>query len=187
MLEFLGYNCEISSDAARIASAHKLILPGVGAFDYAMQNLQESGLIPSLEEAVLKRKVPVLGVCLGMQLLGRGSEEGTLSGLGWIDAVAKKIEPSRESKLKVPHMGWSNLQQVNASPILAGAGIDSRFYFAHSYHVVCARAEDMIAVADYGGPICCAVNTGNIFGVQFHPEKSHKFGMGVLRAFAEYQ
>ena len=187
MLEFLGYNCEISSDANRIASARKLILPGVGAFDHAMENLQRSGLIPSLEEAVLKRHVPVLGVCLGMQLLGKGSEEGMLSGLGWIDAVAKKIEPTRESKLKVPHMGWSELAVVGASPLLAEAGAESRFYFAHSYHVVCSKPENMVAVADYGGPICCAIGAGNIFGVQFHPEKSHKFGMAVLRAFAEYK
>lgn len=187
MLEFLGYNCEISRDAKRIALAHKLILPGVGAFDHAMENLIRSGLIPSLEEAVLKRKAPVLGVCLGMHLLGKGSEEGKLPGLGWINAMARKIESSKESKLKVPHMGWSNLSMVRSSPLFAGSAVDSRFYFAHSYHVVCERIEDMIAVANYGSQICCAINSGNIFGVQFHPEKSHKFGMAVLKAFAEYE
>jgi glutamine amidotransferase len=187
MLEFLGYDCEISRDATRIATARKLILPGVGAFDHAMGNLRQSGLIPALEEAALKRKVPVLGVCLGMQLLGQGSEEGNLPGLGWIKATARKIEPSRESKLKVPHMGWSDLAVVRASPLFAKAPLDSRFYFAHSYHVVCDHSEDMLAVANYGTQICCAVNSGNIFGVQFHPEKSHKFGMAILKAFAEYK
>jgi glutamine amidotransferase len=187
MFDFLGYDSEISSDPQRIASANKVVLPGVGSFDHAMANLDRSGLIPALECAVIDRKVPVLGVCLGMQLLGKGSEEGSLKGLGWIAATSKKITPEAAANLKVPHMGWSEFVAVRANPLFTHVPTDARFYFAHSFHVVCERTEDITGVVDYGGLICCAINSANIFGVQFHPEKSHRFGLAMLKAFAEFK
>lgn len=185
MYDDLGIECQISQDPAVIASAAKLILPGVGAFDRAMTTLRARGLVRPLEQAVLQRRVPILGVCLGMQLLARGSEEGRERGLGWIDADVIRIQPRNGAPLKVPHVGWADVRSIKPSPLFdTQVGTAERFYFVHSYHVQCRQREDVAAVIIYGDELCCSVSRDNIHGVQFHPEKSHRFGMRLLKRFA---
>lgn len=184
MFDYLGIEAEASGDALVIARAQSLVLPGIGAFDKAMRTLRERRLVEPLQEAVLDRRAPVLGVCLGMQLLARRSEEGVEAGLGWIAADVRHIEVSAAPELKVPHIGWTDIRPTRSSALFAAASFDERFYFDHSYHLVCDRSDDASAVIDYAGPVCCAVEAGNVFGVQFHPEKSHRFGMRLLNAFA---
>lgn len=188
MFEYLGVDAEAVDDAAGIARARKLVLPGVGAFDKAMRTLRERKLVPTLKEAVLQRGVPVLGVCLGMQLLARSSEEGVEPGLGWVAADVKRIVLPSGSPLKVPHIGWLETQVIRKS-VLFDTNCDSRaesprFYFDHSYHMVCDDEADVTATIYHGSELCCAVEHGVVMGVQFHPEKSHRYGMSVLRAFA---
>ena len=186
MLEFLGHDAVTSSDPNEISSASKLILPGVGAFDRAMQNLRSLDLVGPLEEAAFGRKVPVLGLCLGMQLLGRGSEEGNGEpGLGWVPADTVRFAWAVDMGLKVPHVGWNSVKPTLGNPIFSTASADPRFYFVHSYHMRCDNSNDVAASCTYGQEFCCAVSNGNIYGVQFHPEKSHKHGMALLGAFAE--
>lgn len=186
MLEYLGFSAEVSSDPQVISQAERLILPGVGAFDRAMRSLRELDLVQPLEDAVLGRGVPVLGVCLGMQLLGNLSEEGEgLPGLGWIDARTIRLAPPPDSGLKVPHIGWSEVKPRLTSPLLGKLACNSRFYFVHGYHVLCDHDEDVAATCNYGREFCCAVSKGNIHGVQFHPEKSHRYGMELFRRFVE--
>lgn len=183
MLDYLGIDVQASGDPDVLERADQLILPGVGAFDKAMFTLRARKLIEPLNRAVLERKVPVLGVCLGMQLLARCSEEGSEAGLGWIDADVRRITLPEGSAFKVPHIGWMEIQPAHSS-LLFDPGLPAeRFYFDHSYHVTCDRQEDVSAIFDYGMPMCCAVQMGNVSGVQFHPEKSHRFGMRLLRAF----
>lgn len=183
MLDYLGFDVCIASESTEIRKASHLILPGVGAFDPAMTRLRASGMIPVLEDAVFGKRVPILGVCLGMQLLGRSSQEGKETGLGWLAADTIKLSPPIGAPLKIPHIGWSDvLPRTNAR--LFSAGMQSRFYFVHSYHMRCDNSETIAAECDYGGLFTCAVEQGNIFGVQFHPEKSHKFGMELFRRFA---
>ncbi len=186
MLRRLGYQSVITSDPEIIAGADRIILPGVGAFDNGMNNLRERGFEPVLNKKALEEKVPILGICLGMQLLAEGSEEGSEPGLGWIQGSAVKFRfQGASSGLKIPHMGWNDVQVRQPSPLVEGFLPEMRFYFVHSYHVVCKRAEDVLMTVGYGGPVTAAVQRGNIMGTQFHPEKSHKFGMLVLRNFAE--
>lgn len=183
MFDYLGIEARASGDFREIATADKLVLPGVGAFDRAMSALRARGLVSALEETVLNRRCPVLGVCLGMQLLARRSEEGSEAGLGWIDADVRRIRPPAGSSLKVPHIGWMEVRPVGAGALFGVSG--ERYYFDHSYFVSCDSAEDVVAVIDYGSELCCAVSSRNVHGVQFHPEKSHRFGMRLLRSFAE--
>jgi imidazole glycerol-phosphate synthase subunit HisH len=176
----------VAKQGEEIKKATKLILPGVGAFDHAMQMLDKSGMRQALDEMVLHRHLPVLGICVGMQLLVQSSEEGKLPGLGWIDGEVKRFNPSAfKDSMRVPHMGWNNIQPVKTNGLLQGLGPDARFYFLHSYYVHCTHEEDVIAVTEYGDSFACAVNHGNIYGVQFHPEKSHQWGIQLLRNFAE--
>ncbi len=184
MFEHLGIEAQASGDPRVISSADQLVLPGVGAYDKAMSTLREQQLVTSLNEAVLERHVPVLGVCLGMQLMARRSEEGSEPGLGWIDADVRRITVPEGSGLKVPHIGWMEAGPTRRSSLFDPALPAERFYFDHSYHVVCDRPENVTAVIDYGTELCCAVESGPIVGVQFHPEKSHRFGMRLLKAFA---
>jgi glutamine amidotransferase len=164
----------------------KIILPGVGAFDYTMKKLEDSGLRPLLDEMVLGHHLPVLGICVGMQMLGQSSEEGTRPGLGWIDGEVKKFAScSLQDSLPVPHMGWNTIKPVQSNDLLLGLEHDARFYFLHSYYFLCHRREDAIATTDYYGEFACAVNAGNVYGVQFHPEKSHRWGIRLLENFAQ--
>jgi glutamine amidotransferase len=186
MLKKIGVPAVISSDPAVVEKADKLILPGVGAFDAGMKNLETRGLIPLLNFRVLEQKTPILGVCLGMQLLCKRSEEGQLPGLGWLDAEVVRFKfDSNTTNLKIPHMGWNTLAVRQPHPLFADLEAENRFYFVHSYHVVCADQSNVLAQTNYGFDFASAVVKDNIMGVQFHPEKSHKFGMRLYKNFAE--
>ena len=184
MLKRIGVASEITGDAVRISASDRLILPGVGAFDAGMQNLERAGHIPLLRERVFGARVPVLGICLGMQLMTRGSSEGTLPGLGWVDADVVKFEPV-DTALKVPHMGWNDVRSLRSAPLIDELPPDPRFYFVHSYYVRCANHHDALLTTHYGHDFHSAFQYENIWGVQFHPEKSHKYGMQLLKNFAE--
>lgn len=185
MLNRLGFDSKVSSDVSEIASAEKLILPGVGHFDYGMKNLHNSGLVPTLNERVIDKKVPILGICLGVQLFTTGSEEGTLPGLGWFaSSKTVKFKVSCE-ELKIPHMGWAEVEVQKESRLLGGTEYSQRFYFVHSYHLECSNEANVLATAHHGFRFVAALEHENIVGVQFHPEKSHKFGMQLLRNFIE--
>ena len=183
MLKKIGQEAQIAADAALIENADKLVLPGVGAFDAGMDNLERSGLIPLLNRRVLKDRVPTLGICLGMQLMTRSSEEGTRAGLGWIDAEALRFRPADVS-LKVPHMGWNRVMPLRPSPLTDELPEEPRFYFVHSFFVRCHDDADVLLTTPFDNPFASAFQRGNLWGVQFHPEKSHKFGMALLRNFA---
>jgi len=186
MLARIGVPSIISSEAHALSTASAIILPGVGAFDRAMENLDERGLLPVLNDRVLGAKVPVLGICLGMQLFALDSEEGTRPGLGWIDAhVVRFSFPADGVRRRLPHMGWNSVLVRKQSDILDDRYEDSRYYFVHNYHVRCRTTEDILAATEYGGvEFHSAVLKANIMGTQFHPEKSHKYGMRLLSGFA---
>ncbi len=174
----------LTKDADQIEKADKLLLPGVGAFDNGMRNLYQSGLIPVLNKRVLNDKIPVLGICLGMQLLTRSSEEGVEKGLGWIAADTLKFSFPDNPELKVPHMGWNYITVKRKSPLINTDG-RKKFYFVNSYYVKCDNPQDVLATCDYGFEFTCMVQNNNIFGAQFHPEKSHKFGMELFEHFSK--
>jgi len=151
-----------------------------------MQRLDNSGMRQEVERLVLKQGVPVLGICVGMQMLANSSEEGKLPGLGWIDGAVRKFDVSGlPHGTHLPHMGWNDVRPLDNSGLFKGMGQAARFYFLHSFYFQCARDENILAVCDYCGAFCCAVSSNNIYGVQFHPEKSHQFGTQLLRNFAE--
>jgi glutamine amidotransferase len=176
----------IARNADNLKTASKIILPGVGAFDHAIKLLDQAGMRQTLDEIVLHKRVPVLGICVGMQILAASSEEGILPGLGWIDGQVKKFDPSTlPHRTRLPHMGWNDVQPVIKNRLFEGLELDARFYFLHSYYFHCNLDENVLAVSDYGGKFCCAVNSENIYGVQFHPEKSHHYGTQLLKNFAE--
>lgn len=183
MMKKLGQSAEVSSDPATIRKADRLILPGVGHFDAGMANIRGRGLVEVLDEKVLKDKTPILGICLGMQLLGERSLEGDMPGLGWIPSESLKFS---SDSLRVPHMGWNTVKPANGHWLFEGEPEDMRFYFVHSYHVVTKHPEHRIASSTYGIEFSAAVGRDHILGVQFHPEKSHKFGMQLLRNFASH-
>jgi glutamine amidotransferase len=186
MLSKVGEDATVSSDEGIVERADKLILPGVGAFDNGMKSLAERGLASLLSTQVLQRKKPILGLCLGMQLFTKGSEEGQMPGLGWIDAQTIRFKfDAVNSRLKVPHMGWNTLDVCQPHPLLASVDANSRFYFVHSYYVSCADIRTVLAKTNYGLNFASVISQGNIMGAQFHPEKSHKFGMAFLKNFAE--
>jgi glutamine amidotransferase len=185
MLKKIGAPTSITLDRDAILAADKLILPGVGAFDEGMASLDRLGLIPVLREKVLERRTPVLGICLGMQLMTKSSEEGKLPGLGWVDARTVRFRHEPSLDLKVPHMGWNIITPKKASPLLNNMYPDPRFYFVHSFHAVCGNPDDILTVTTYGYEFISSFQHDNVIGVQFHPEKSHKFGMQLLKNFAE--
>lgn len=186
MLRKAGAEAIVTATPSQILAADRLILPGVGAFDHGMQNLADRGLIDVLNEAVLQRKTPMLGICLGLQLMSRGSEEGQLPGLGWLDADTVKFSSEAVKDLRVPHMGWNEVQPHGTSFLATPIEADARFYFVHSYHVVCRTPDDVALAATYGGPIVAGAVRGNIAGTQFHPEKSHRFGLALLKRFVAW-
>ena len=174
----------ISNDPDEIASAQRIILPGVGHFQHGMEQLAELGLVDVLKKEVLQNKKPILGICLGMQLLTKHSEEGNLAGLGFIDAQTKKFE-FQDVTLKVPHMGWNKVEFKKNTPVNTGVSINPRYYFVHSYFVDCANQDDILCTTQYGQEFVSGFQHQNIFGLQFHPEKSHKFGMELLANFCK--
>lgn len=181
----LSIDVAIARTPAELARATKLILPGVGAFDHAMELLNASGMRETIDKMVLSDKVPTLGVCVGMQILARSSTEGRVPGLGWIDGVVEDFKSAPGGgRLPVPHMGWNDIRSQAANPLFSGLESDARFYFLHSYYFRCTQPQDVIAVSRYGDDFSSAVNVGNIYGVQFHPEKSHSFGTRLLKNFA---
>jgi glutamine amidotransferase len=186
MLKKIGAVAVVSSDPSAIGAANKLILPGVGSFDEGMKNLKTRGLLQVLNKRVLEDKIFILGVCLGMHLFTKKSEEGKIAGLGWIDAetVRFKFDGEKE-KLKIPHMGWNTIKVKKESTLFRDPFPEMRFYFVHSYHAVCLKDDDILTETHYGYDFTSSFQRENIIGVQFHPEKSHKFGMKLLKNFAE--
>lgn len=176
----------VAKSSDDLANATKLILPGVGSFDHAMQQLDQSGMRQSVEQLVLRQGMPVLGICVGMQMLAARSDEGVLPGLGWIAGRVKKFDvATMPPGTCLPHMGWNDVKPLADGGLFKGMELDARFYFLHSYYFECQQQEDVLAVTDYGGPFSCAVRKDNVYGVQFHPEKSHHFGSQLLKNFAE--
>jgi glutamine amidotransferase len=184
MLRKIGVPAKVTSTADEIRSARGLILPGVGHFDEGMRKLRERCLGDVLTDRVIEAKTPVLGICLGMQLLTRRSEEGSEPGLGWIGADVKRFVFSAGARLSVPHMGWNEIDIVDEDMFRAMPSTPPRFYFVHSFHVVCDESRTVAAWSTYGTRFPAAIHAGNIYGAQFHPEKSHRFGMAVLKNFA---
>ncbi|MBL7221317.1 MAG: imidazole glycerol phosphate synthase subunit HisH [Phycisphaerae bacterium] len=188
MLRKIGAESVITSDIDEISRASKLILPGVGAFDNGMTHIKQMHLPDVLGEMVLGRGVPVLGICLGMQLITRRSEEGELPGLGWIQADTVRFKFDRQTEnAKIPHMGWNVARPRRCDTLFKGLGDseDAAFYFVHSYHVACDDESDVLAAATHGYEFTCAIEKGNILATQFHPEKSHRYGMQLLKNFVE--
>lgn len=169
-----------------LAHAKKLILPGVGSFDYAMAQLNASGMREKLDELVLDKKIPVIGICVGMQIMGNRSDEGKLEGLKWIDSEILKFDESLiHQRTKLPHMGWNDVTPVKNHPLFIGLEKEAIFYFLHSFYFKCNYPLEIIAETDYGITFSSAVNKDNIYGIQFHPEKSHQYGEKLLHNFAK--
>lgn len=185
MLKKAGVRSIISNDLSVIQKADKLILPGVGAFDHGMKQLDMYQMIPLLNYKVLEQKTPILGICLGMQLFSKKSEEGQLPGLGWIDSETILFKFNTEQNRPLPHMSWNNVEIKKESKLFSNCSEENRFYFVHSYHMACNHQSDILTKSSYGIEFTSAIEHNNILGVQFHPEKSHKFGMKVLKNFAE--
>jgi imidazole glycerol-phosphate synthase subunit HisH len=182
MMKKLGVEAQTISTPDEIRRAGKIILPGVGAFDHGMKTILDLGLAEPLKERV-REGIPFLGVCLGMQMLGRGSDEGSVAGLGLIGGYCKRFVPNGSASIRIPHMGWSELAIRQNGGLMEGLE-RARFYFVHSYYFVCDDPSDELAIAQYGIDFTAAVHRSNVWGVQFHPEKSHRFGMTLLRNFA---
>lgn len=180
----LNIAVEIATTPEQLARANRIILPGVGAFDWAMERLNKSGLRETLDKLVLQIGVPVLGVCVGMQMMGRRSEEGKVSGLGWIDADVVRFNTLELGALPLPHMGWNDISSCSSACLLRNIQ-EPLFYFLHSYYMVPHSSADILATAEYGSVFTAAIRHGHILGTQFHPEKSHKCGVELLRNFAE--
>jgi imidazole glycerol-phosphate synthase subunit HisH len=186
MYKRMNIPAKAARNAAELADAQRIILPGVGAFDHAMDLLDASGMRPLLEEKVVEHKVPVVGVCVGMQILADASEEGRARGLGWVPGTVRHFKSMPvPDDLPLPHMGWNDVDPVVASGLFRGLETDARFYFLHSFYYDVADPADGAATATYGSPFACAVRRDNVWGVQFHPEKSHHFGAMLLKNFAE--
>jgi glutamine amidotransferase len=185
MIRRAGGQAEIVSDADGILRSDKILLPGVGHFDHGMRQLNSSGLRDALDEFSLSLRRPVLGICLGAQILGKGSEEGGESGLGWIDMRCRRFPET--PGFRVPHMGWASLAIKRESPLLAATEADSRYYFVHSYFMEVAEQSECVATAFHGVDFTCVVQRDRIFGTQFHPEKSLRHGLAVIKAFVQLE
>jgi glutamine amidotransferase len=184
MFEAVDVDAALVEEPRAAIGARRLVLPGVGSFDAGMAAI-DRGWRSVLDHVALERRAPVLAICLGMQLLCRRSEEGTAEGLGWLAANVVRLDAGGERRLKIPHMAWAEVAVTRPNPLLPQTEEGRRFYHAHSYRVACDDSSNVIATASYGTEFTTAVQHGNIFGVQFHPEKSHRFGMALMRRFAE--
>jgi imidazole glycerol-phosphate synthase subunit HisH len=185
MFKKIGFDSKISSDIEEIEAASKIILPGVGSFDNAMKRINDSGFKDILNFKALTEKIPFLGICLGMQLLTDSSEEGSIPGLGFIPAKTLRFNSADNNKLKIPHMGWNLVSKSNSSMLTANLAEESRFYFVHSFYVKVNDEKNSILKTNYGIGFDSAIQKDNIFGVQFHPEKSHRYGMNLLSSFSK--
>lgn len=186
MLKKIGVLAIISSDKEVISKATKLILPGVGSFDYGMEQLTQLGLVEVLKQKVIVEKTPILGICLGVQLLTQKSEEGNMSGLGFIEGETVKFNfAENTAHLKIPHMGWNDVSVEKESKLMQDMPTDMRFYFVHSYHLKMKNENDSLLKSHYSFDFTCGIEKEHIVGVQFHPEKSHRFGMQLLKNFVE--
>jgi glutamine amidotransferase len=186
MFRKIGVEARLSCNIDEISGADKLLIPGVGNFGHGMAMLRNNGFVEVLNDVVLSKKKPVLGICLGMQLLLEGSEEAPgVAGLGWISGQNKRFVLPSDSQLKVPHMGWSDVSATRSSPLFKGFEDEARFYFVHSYHAVPTHVQNVLLTSHYGYEFACGIRQEHIFGVQFHPEKSHRFGMQLLKNFSE--
>jgi len=185
MIKHIGYSSIISSEISKVKSADKIILPGVGHFDRAMTNIKSLGLYDIIKHKATKEKIPILGICLGMQIMCENSEEGSEIGLNLINANVRRFSFKDNNLLKIPHMGWNYTEQIKDSPLLSQQNENPRYYFVHSYHVVCNDVSDVLTTTNYGYKFVSSFQKDNIVGVQFHPEKSHKYGMSLFRNFIE--
>jgi glutamine amidotransferase len=182
----LNIPCEVASNHHQLTSATKLVLPGVGAFDQTMRLINNSGMREHIEILVLQEKVPILGVCVGMQIMARRSDEGTSAGLGWVDGAVERLDTSElRHRPHLPHMGWNRIHRTHNAPILNNVDDSRGFYFLHSYCFKCDNSSNILATSSYGREFTAAIVSGNIFGFQFHPEKSHQNGIHVFKNFAE--
>lgn len=175
----------LASKPEDLRRADRILLPGVGSFDWAMSRLEQSGLRQTLDELVLERKLPVLGICVGMQMMAKRSDEGMLPGLGWLDADIPKFDITEAKDLYLPHMGWNSVVPSRGGGLFAGLEIDARFYFLHSYYFHPYSEQDVLATTEYVKSFASSVAHNNIYGVQFHPEKSHHWGVRLLKNFSE--
>jgi glutamine amidotransferase len=185
IIERVGGRAQIVSRPDELAGFDKVIIAGVGAFDHGMNSINSGGWLEALNDFAIARQRLVLGICLGMQLLCRRSEEGVLSGLGWIDAEVVKFRFGAETSLKIPHMGWNTVRISKPNPLIPVEEGEQRFYFVHSYHAECRISADVLATTHHGYEVTAAISRGNVIGVQFHPEKSHRFGVALMRRFVE--
>jgi len=184
----LNINYQVITKPEDLDKADKLVLPGVGAFDATMQQLIDSGLKDKLNELVFDKKVPILGICVGLQVMGYGSDEGNLPGLGWIPGQVKKFDETKiELKPKLPHMGWNVINDTRNHNLFKGIDNDFGFYFVHSFYFECEKEENILATSNYGGKFTSSIYANHIFGTQFHPEKSHGNGVQLLKNFAELE
>lgn len=182
----LSIATKIAKTASDLNDAQKIILPGVGHFDHAMSELINSGMREKLDELVMVKKIPVIGICVGMQMMGHSSDEGKLAGLGWIDALVKKFDETQIKQVtRLPHMGWNDVNPVISNPLFEGLEKDALFYFLHSYYFKCNNTSDILATSEYGEQFACAAHHQNVYGIQFHPEKSHHYGETLLHNFAK--
>ncbi|NBQ67469.1 MAG: imidazole glycerol phosphate synthase subunit HisH [Nitrosomonadaceae bacterium] len=182
----LGVAVRVASTDKELADAQRIILPGVGSFDWAMLLLNQSGMRERLDELVALKGCPVLGICVGMQMMAKCSDEGEAAGLGWIDAEVKKFdETSFTQKTHLPHMGWNDVVPQQSGGLFAGLETDARFYFLHSYYFSPHNSDEVLTITDYNGRYASGVRRGNVYGVQFHPEKSHQWGIQLLKNFSE--
>jgi len=184
-----GIEIAVAKTSAELERATKIILPGVGSFDHAIELLDGSGMRKALEHLVLDERRPVLGICVGMQILAERSDEGQRKGLGWIPGEVRSLKRAQEARnhpLPLPHMGWNDVRPIAESPLFKGLERDARFYFLHSFYFECASPESVAATCDYGVDFPCAVHAGQIFGVQFHPEKSQRYGQAFLSRFLDW-
>jgi len=179
----IGVETIISSESKYLEAAQKIVLPGVGHFKRGIENLSKLGLIDILKKKVIQEKIPILGICLGMQLLTKFSEEGNVDGLGWFDA--KTIKFKIDQRFKIPHIGWNTFDYKKENTLFSGVDKNTSFYFVHSYHVQCNNSKDILTTTNYGMDFASAIQKDNILGVQFHPEKSRKNGLKILKNFAE--